>query len=106
MTNLAVKTILWRVTALHWSLITLLLLPFVTLLAFHCVASQMSELQRKSSWLGIRRWIHVYFLIEIAGLWAYWSFQGMANRLPLWCTLVAIIWTVHWVCYRWDRPLL
>jgi Zn-dependent protease with chaperone function len=66
----------------------------------------MGESQRKLGWVAIRSRIHVFFLIEIAGVWAWWSFRDVASNLSLWCALVASIGTVHWVCYRWDRTFL
>lgn len=108
MTTLAEQSILGRITSLYSLSIflVLLLLPFVALVGFRYFASEMSESQRKSGWVAIRRKIHVFYLIEIAALWAYWNFRSVTNQLLPWCALIASIGTIHWVCYRWDRTFL
>lgn len=105
MTDLARHVGLWYpVTALPVFLFSLLV-PVMLVVPFW-FGVMRSESQTKSHWITSRRRIHVFFLIEIAVLWAFWDSHRMTSPFSLWCAVVAGVAVVQLTGYCLDRIFL
>ena len=105
MTDLARHLGLWYpVTALPVFLLSVLA-PVMLLVPFWFGVTH-SESQTKSHWITLRKRIHVFFVVEIAALWALWDFHRIPRQLSLWCSLVAGVAVVQLSGYCFDRVFL